>query len=170
MSTHATNEFVPYGTSVSSVAEMIEKCSPIDCLARMLMGEARGESRQGKIACAWVVRNRQTINRPEFGAPDYKSIVTKGNGAQFNGIKSTAALKPLEVDANAWEECFDIASNFYREANPIRKCLWFNTTSKYNEVTSANGGKYNFGTGAVVITDHLTIGNHTFFTVEGYDF
>ncbi len=172
MNTNTKNGYIAYGTSVSNLSELIEKCSPIDSLARMIMGEARGESKNGKIACAYVVKNRQTIHRiSEFGGPDYKSIVTKGNGSQFNGILSKAALKPKEVDANAWEKCLDAASHFSDERNPIGKYLWFNTNELYNSIVNRNGGKYVFGGGSpVTVVEKVVIGNHTFFRVEGYNY
>lgn len=165
-----TKAYVDYGTAVSSLSEMKEKCSPIDCLARMLMGEARGESELGQRACAYVVRNRQLSGKTgEFGGPDYKSIVTKGDGAQFNGILKPEALAPKSYAG--WSSCLDVASNFTNRSNPIRKCLWFVGNEHFNSVTAANGGKYKFPGGtAKTITDSLVIGGHTFFTLEGYDF
>lgn len=170
MSTIETKAYVDYGTAVSSLNEMKEKCSPIDCLARMLMGEARGESELGQRACAYVVRNRQLSGKTsEFGGPDYKSIVTKGDGAQFNGILSSAAFAPKNY--SEWSGCLDVASNFTNRSNPIGKCLWFVTNEMFNTVTTANGGKYKFPGGiAKKVTSSYVIGGHTFFTLEGYEF
>lgn len=39
----------------------------IDTLAKTLWGEARGEPDQGKVAVAWVIRNR--ASRPRFAGP-----------------------------------------------------------------------------------------------------
>lgn len=165
-------QFVEYGSKVESLSEMREVCSPIDCLARMIMGEAEGEPRLGKVGVAYVVKNRQTIGKKsEFGGPDYKSIVLQGEGSQFNGIRSPKALNPKAYNLSAWNECLDVASNFIFESDPIGKCLWFNTTKLYNSILAANGGKYKFASGLPLkVVESKVIGNHTFFRVEGYNF
>lgn len=49
---------------------MIHDESDLDALARTLWGEARGEPRAGRIAVAWVIRNRaERTNLPFFAGP-----------------------------------------------------------------------------------------------------
>lgn len=49
---------------------MIHDESDLDALARTLWGEARGEPRPGRVAVAWVIRNRaQRTNLPFFAGP-----------------------------------------------------------------------------------------------------
>jgi N-acetylmuramoyl-L-alanine amidase len=40
----------------------------LDCLAKTIYGEARGERFIGQIAVAWVVRNRVAARRPWYGS------------------------------------------------------------------------------------------------------
>jgi N-acetylmuramoyl-L-alanine amidase len=42
-----------------------------DTMGRTIWGEARGESRSGKIAIGWVIRNRAEIDLLNDGAPDW---------------------------------------------------------------------------------------------------
>ena len=48
-----TRAYVAEGTKVSSVSEMREKCSPTDCLARMILGEAGNQPQNEMIAGGW---------------------------------------------------------------------------------------------------------------------
>ncbi|HJC23189.1 MAG TPA: cell wall hydrolase [Candidatus Eisenbergiella merdavium] len=164
-----TRAFVPEGTKVSSVAEMREKCTPADCLARMILGEAGNQPINEMYGIAYVAHNRLQFPA-EFGST-IKDIVLQGNGSQFNGITLPVALDP--TTHSAWSTCLHVAKFYLSNANPIGHCLWFNTTTLYNSILAANGGKYKFpGTSrAVNVVREITLGNaHTFFLVEGYDF
>lgn len=161
--------FVPEGTKVSSIAEMREKCTPADCLARMILGEAGNQPRNEMVAVAYVAHNR--LQFPDRFGSTIKDIVLQGDGAQFNGIKSSAALDP--TSHSAWPTCLQVAKFYLSETNPIGHCLWFNATSLYNSILAANGGKYKFAgdSQAVDVVYEVTLGNaHTFFLVEGFDF
>lgn len=72
-------QFVEYGSKVESLREMREVCSPIDCLARMIMGEAEGEPRLEKVGAAYVVKNRQTIGKNQnLGDLTTNQLFSKG--------------------------------------------------------------------------------------------
>ena len=130
-------EYVAEGTKVSSVSEMRKKCSPVDCLARMILGEAGNQPKNEMIAVAYVAENR--LQFPSQFGSDIKSVVLQGDGGQFNGIKSSYALNP--TTHSSWSICLDIAKNYLNEENPINHCLWFNTNAVFNKNLQDNGGK-----------------------------
>ena len=164
-----TRAYVAEGTKVSSVSEMREKCSPTDCLARMILGEAGNQPQNEMIAVAYTANKR--LQFPDKFGSDINSVVMQGDGGQFNGIKSAVALNP--TSHSAWSTCLNVAKTFTSKTNQIGHCLWFNTTSTYNANLKANGGKYKFAgtTTALEVVSEVNLGNaHTFFLVEGYDF
>ena len=164
----ATTTYIAEGTKVSSISEMKEKCSPTDCLARMILGETGNQPKNEMIAVAYVAKNRLEFPRT-FGS-DLKEVLFQGEGSQFQGIKSAYALNPTSHPA--WKTCLNVAKTYTQESNPIGHCLWFCQTQQYLDNLKANGGKYNFGSGsAKEVVYEICLGNaHYFFLVEGFDF
>lgn len=50
---------------------MVSSPKELDTVVRTLWGEARGESTEGKVAVAWVIRNRVDIDLHNDGKPDW---------------------------------------------------------------------------------------------------
>ncbi len=159
-----------YGKALSSTSEYTGRDS-VDLLARVIYGEAEGESEEGKRGVAFVVANRKAKNSSEFGGNTYEKVILyKVNGTySFNAMETTRCLKP-NTSSQAWQDCLRIASNMVTNVNPIGSCLWFNGKSYYNSVIKITNGieQYTFGSGYRDITEKYTIGNHIFFKVTGY--
>lgn len=156
-----------YGDPLASTADLYDR-SAIDLLARMMYGEARGESSTGRSACMWIAKNRVARNSSEFGGSYYQDVILYPGA--FLGVWTDAALRP-DLSSAAWNDCLSIAQNYYSSyGNPIGTCLWFNTTSYYNSVIRVVNGveQYNLGTGYLNVVEKYVIGNHTFFKVQGY--
>lgn len=82
----------------------------IEILARTLYGEARGEPWEGKIAVAWVVRNRVETDIHSDGKPDwwgegYEAVCLKP--AQFTcwSDHNRAALESVTPDDPVFRDC-----------------------------------------------------------------
>jgi len=83
-------------------------------LARAIFGEARGESKEGKIGVGWVIRNR--VDNPGWWGDSYHTVILKP--AQFSAFNPTDVnyqfvINPLRTnnpsDKNAWYESYEIA-------------------------------------------------------------
>ena len=158
-----------YGDKLTDKSQF-EECSDEDLLARLIYSEAEGECKEGKIGCAFVIKNRITVNLNEFGGNTYKGVIL--HPSQFAGMNRPEALAP-NLKSQAWKDSLDIALNLNRTRNPIKNCLWFNST-KYYKTRLKHGTKkdeYKFvGTNIYRVVDtKVTIGNQTFFHVEGYN-
>lgn len=98
----ATTPVVPKQAIVKAnklVCHMNPSCK---LLAEVIVYEARGEDRKGKIAVAWVVMNR--VKSPAF--PNTVREVVKQRG-QFSYLRDKHTQeKPLQED---WEEAYEIA-------------------------------------------------------------
>ena len=154
---------LPYGRALNSTSQLND-ISIIDLMARMIYSEARGESIEGMRGVAFVAYNRK--DHSQFPS-SLKDVLLSGG---FDGLRTSAALAP-DTSSTAWKNCLEIAMKMPNLSNPIDNCLWFNTTTTFNNICNANGGKYKFsgnGTVPVTVTNRKVIGNHTFFTVEGY--
>lgn len=154
-----------YGDPLNSSSELHGRNS-IDLLARMIYGEAEGESEKGKRGCAFVAKNRKQRNSSEFGGSTWEGVLFKG----FSGFTSSRALKP-DINSQAWKDSLNIAQNLSSKTNPIGNCLFFNTNSLYARKTRTSNGKeqYTFnGNDYRNVTEKHVIGNHTFFLVSGY--
>lgn len=87
-------------------------------LARAIFGEARGESKKGKIGVGWVIRNR--ADNPRWWGNSYHTAILKEQRGifQFNALNPNDAnyrsvIDPFQTssqsDKNAWYECYEIA-------------------------------------------------------------
>ena len=153
---------LPYGKALSSSDEL-KNLSNIDLLARMIYGEARGESLEGMRGVAHVAYNRKDHSR----FPSSLSSVLLNGG--FDGLYSAEGLAP-DTNSSSWKNSLDIAMKMQNLENPIGNLLWFNATKTFENNLKVNGGKYKFGgtSTPVSVTNKKVIGNHTFFIVEGY--
>ena len=86
-------------------------------LARAIFGEARGESKKGKIGVGWVIRNR--ADNPGWWGNSYHTVILK----ELRGIYQFSALDPTDAnyrsvidpfhtsspsDKKAWHESYEI--------------------------------------------------------------
>lgn len=142
--------------------------SNTDLVARMIYSEANGESYKGKQGCFRVYANRLYIDKSEFGRTTFDIITNQTNG--FDGMKTSLAHAP-NTSSQAWIDSCNIAALGAGNSNPVGKSLWFNTNSLFKSRLNS-AGKYTFDGGRTykIITEQHVIGNHTFFSVEGYNF
>lgn len=83
-------------------------------MALVVFLEARGEPYEGKVAVAWVVKNRVEISRRY--ATTYPEVVFQDR--QFSALNDDdvnypKALKPMLHDGEAFEVCLGIAYRVY---------------------------------------------------------
>ncbi len=119
-----------------------EGIKSVDLLARMIYSEARGEIKKGKVACAYVAKNRKDDGN--FGGTTFKSVLLESG--QFEGMTTESARKP-DTSSDAWDECLDIASDLDGQTNPIGNRLYFlaykPTSSKAKDILQI-GNQYFF--------------------------
>ncbi|MEG1204631.1 MAG: cell wall hydrolase [Clostridia bacterium] len=113
----------------------------VDLLARLINGEARGESYQGQVAVGAVVLNR--VKSSKF--PNTISGVIYQNG-QFSCVKDGQFDKPMEKDSTVYKA----AKEAINGADPSNGALYF-----YNPKTAKSKWLFSLKT----IT---TIGSHRF--------
>ena len=113
----------------------------IDLLARLINGEARGESYKGQVAVGAVVMNR--VKSSEF-PNTISGVIYQKN--QFSCVTDGQLDKPISKDSTVYKA----AREAYNGADPTNGCLFF-----YNPKTSTN--KWIFSRPTVV-----TIGKHRF--------
>ena len=156
------------GQAVDSFDDL-RNLSATDLIARCIYTEARGETDSGKRGVACVIRNRRDYGTDEFGGNTYAGVVLKDYG--FEGMTTAEALAPDTTEA-AWQDCVNIANNIENISNPIGDCLWFVTTSHYNNNSyTYNGDEYfrfNANYDYTKVTEKVTIGGHVFFLLENY--
>lgn len=114
----------------------------VDLLARMIYSEARGESKTGKRACAFVAKNRKANGG--FGGKTYESVLLASG--QFEGMTTESARKP-KISSQAWKDGLAIASDLASQTNPIGNRLYFlaykPTSSKAKDILQI-GNQYFF--------------------------
>ncbi len=83
----------------------------LDTVARTIFGEARGENRGGRIAVAWVIRNR--VSEPGWWGDDYVSVCRKAwQFSCWNQGDPNYELLLRVDDSNAvFRECLDVADD-----------------------------------------------------------
>ena len=75
----------------------------LDRVSRCVFAEARGESYEGKIAVAWVIKNR--CNSKKYGN-NISEVTRPGQFATWN--------KPIpKNEENAWKECIQAAQDVF---------------------------------------------------------
>lgn len=155
-----------YGEPLNSTSEL-QNLSDFDLLARVIYGEARGETLTGKRAVAYVVANRRNKNSSEFGGNTYKGVILYKNG--FSSMTGTAVLKP-DTSSQAWADCVSTAVGLGTYDNPIGASLWFRTNSSYNAACKTENGieKVLISGAYKTVTYKKIIGNHTFYLLENY--
>lgn len=107
----------------------------VECLAKNIYFEARGESRKGQIAVAYVVINRKKDDRYPNTLCD---VITQGpltkvvpfrDNCQFHWFCDGKSDKPR--DMWAWGLAMDVAAGVLsgEYTDPTRGALWYHTTS-----------------------------------------
>ncbi len=112
-----------------------------DLLARLVNGEARGESYQGQVAVAAVVLNR--VKSPKFPNTIPAVIYQKG---QFSCVTDGQFDKPMEKNSTVYKAAKEALSG----VDPTNGALYF-----YNPKTAKSKWLFSLKTVA-------TIGNHRF--------
>ena len=134
----------------------------VDITARTIFGEARGEPDEGKIAVAWVIRNRaaiaQATGRRQFGDGSPASACQRP--FQFscwnNNDPNAARLRALDADNPdpVFAECLRIAEDVLGDQTPDpTDGATFYHTRALNPPPDWSRGK----------TPCATIGHHLFF-------
>ncbi len=95
--------------------------APVILLTMLVWGEARGEPQDGKVAVAWVVRNR--VNKPRWWGRSWKGVMLHRNPQatlyQFscfnpNGPNLKKLMNPLKHDSGeTWIACYAAAVGVY---------------------------------------------------------
>lgn len=82
----------------------------LDVLARTIWGEARGESAEGRIAVAWVIRNR--LDRPHRFKPTIAAICQQARQFSCWNVTDPNREKLIRLDDSdhIFRECQDIAA------------------------------------------------------------
>jgi hypothetical protein len=130
-------------------------------LARAIFGEARGESRDGKIAVGWVIRNRAENGR--WWGTDYHSVILKPQ--QFSAFNQGDPNRPLvenplyrnsQQDREAWYECYQMAGQVLNNqvVDPTKRADHFYSLS-IPKPSWADEAKFT-----------VQIGNHKFYRLE----
>jgi len=90
-------------------------------LARLIFGEARGQSKEEKLAVAWVVKNRFLSQISDFGF-NYHEVILKNDGVryQFSPMNPSepdnfpVLIDPLKIDNSltkaAWSDSYEAAT------------------------------------------------------------
>ena len=79
--------------------------------------EARSQDRRGKIAVAWVIRNR--AERPGWwGGPDIPSVITKPRQFSCFNADDPQVTKWPAQDSGDWRECQEVADAVLTGAVP----------------------------------------------------
>lgn len=118
------------------------KQSDIYWIARVIYGEARGESYKGQCLVGWSMLFRAAADLPEFGGSDFKAVATKYDPKkdrwQYDGVK--VAVK----DQRAWETATAVAQDvlmgrclppkpvmYFCDKNTRGACWWHNKDTVY---------------------------------------
>jgi N-acetylmuramoyl-L-alanine amidase len=124
----------------------------LDTLARTLWGEARGESFEGKIAVAWVVRNR--AERGGWWGKTVRDVCLKP--LQFSAWNPSdpnrAKMATLTIADTSFRECLSAAAAVLGDVAPDMT----NGSTNYHAL-SVNPEW------AAKLTPTTTIGNHIFY-------
>lgn len=130
------------------------KANELDALARTLWGEARSESPEGKIAVAWVIRNR--VNKPSWWGKTILSVIHKP--WQFScWNKSDPNYKFLsgqrKIPQKEYDECAELALKVFK-----------------NEVEDPTNGATHYFAPKVVKAPSWTKGAKLTVTIGGHKF
>jgi len=88
----------------------------LDVVARTIFGEARGESREGKIAVGWIIRNRveadlNNDNKPDWWGEGYIAVCKLP--WQFScwnaNDPNSARIREMSMDRLYWHSCMAAA-------------------------------------------------------------
>ena len=130
-------------------------------LARAIFGEARGESRDGKVAVGWVIRNRAENGR--WWGTDYHGVILKPlqfsafNQGDTNRIFVEDPLhRNSQQDREAWYEC-------YGTAGQVLNSEIADTTKRADHFYSISIPKPSWADEAKFT---IQIGNHRFYRLE----
>lgn len=123
-------------------------------LARMIFGEARGESEQGRIAVAYSAVNRLQ-NQRRFGRNLHEVILRRSQYTCFNqgNANRIQLMDPLRYDAARFRQCLQTARNVLgrRAADP---------TSGANHYFNPNHANPSWADRMILTA---RIGNHNFY-------
>lgn len=143
------------------VATPVEPFTSIFLLALVIFREARGETYDGKVAVAWVIRNR--VEHPDWYGKDYHSVITKK--AQFTSINPPDSLFNKGGEPNL--RCYGCSTD------PVWMDSWKAATLVYNGQVEdlTKGATYYYAKSmdanppvwAAKFKPTAVVGNHRFF-------
>ena len=124
-------------------------------LTRALYGEARGETKDGKIAVGWVIKNR--AEHPRWWGNSYHSVILKPK--QFSAFNEDDNNRPLVeeplLDEN-WYESYEVANQIIN--------------NQVNDLTEGADHYYSISISSPYWADETKfttqIGNHKFYRLE----
>jgi N-acetylmuramoyl-L-alanine amidase len=125
--------------------QTLREMTPRVVLGLTLWGEARGESVAGRVAVAWVIKNRskawQTSIADVCLSPGQFSCWNPGNDANHREVMARAALVmtgKIPADAN-WLETLRIADDVLggRMSDPTNGALYYCTLAYLNDGTAS---------------------------------
>lgn len=124
-------------------------------IARVVYGEARGESYEGQCLVAWSMLFRYAADLPEFGGADFKAIARKYNPK--NGRWQYDGIKVAVTDEGAWQTARRVALDALMGRCVPRKPVMYFCMPEACKGWHDNGATYAF-----------TKGTHQFYTDKRY--
>jgi spore germination cell wall hydrolase CwlJ-like protein len=100
--------------SLPDPRKLFRQHTALQLLAMLIWGEARGESKEGKIAVAWTVKNR-VLARKWWGKTWANVILGRWQYSCFwEKVPSKMLRSPLKHDTQAvWDDCVGVAEGVY---------------------------------------------------------
>lgn len=106
-------------------ADNFENDNDTILLARLIFGEARGESRRFKQEVAYAVLNRTGKNN-WWGNTLREVVFCPGAYSCLKDINRAKMLNPLAYeDEEVWKECFEVAQEVLQKQNPTNRATHF---------------------------------------------
>jgi len=106
-------------TLLPEPARRLEETDALTLLAALVAGEARGEPHLGKLAVAWVVRNRVEANDvARYGRGWHGVMLKPYQFACFNAVDPNRLklLRPeVHFGAEVWRDCYAAAAAAFFE-------------------------------------------------------
>lgn len=156
------------GEALSSKSQLYGRDS-VDLLARTLYGETRGDS-TSRVAVAYVIsnhKNNSTYNEfKKLNTIESVVLAPYAFSCSNEGDPNLDDVLSPDTSSATWKNCLGVASNLGGFSNPIGDKCFYNTNSRFAELSYNQNGKlyYDFPGGSTVqISSKISVGNHMFF-------
>ncbi|OQV19648.1 hypothetical protein BV898_06420 [Hypsibius exemplaris] len=130
-----------------------------EVLQKTIYGEARGESKAGQVAVAWVIKNRVDQNKSYWGGDSYEGVCM--HPRQFEcWNKGDIAVKELDAfnQIGAW-----LPTVFKDHPDLTKKADHFHNPGTDTQNNPATGGKPNW---LANVEKTVEIGDHRFYRTK----